>query len=498
MKVPLSLLNNYLDLKHLSLEEIAKTLTLGGIEVESIDRIGPSFTGVVVAQVIDSKPHPHADHLSIATVFDGTETLQIVCGAPNCRAGIKTALAKIGAVLMDEQDKPFKIKKSKFREIESNGMLCSALELKIGTSDEGILEFPEEMAVGIDLRELHTHTVFDVSLTPNLGHAFSIYGIARELSALLNLPLKSTPIVLKEEGEPIEKGVRVQVIDQRRAPRYACRIVTDVQVGPSPESLKRQVEACGMQSINNVVDCGNLVMLLLGQPLHLFDLDTIADHSIIVTAETEFKELETLDGTLRALPPSALLICDSEKPLAIAGIMGGKNSGVTEKTQRILIEAAHFTPVGIRQTSKLLGLKSEAAQHFEKGTDPNALFAALDLAASLLQQYAGAKVAKGVIDRASHPFTPKKIACRPERVNQILGTHLSESEMTGLLSRLEMEILEESGNQFLVAVPTYRNDIKEEIDLIEEIARLYGYNLLPKVLSSPRELSPLSTPLFTP
>lgn len=482
MKVPLSLLKEYLNFTQ-SPEELANILTLAGIEVEGIETTPLKFSGVVVGQVLETSRHPSADRLCIAKITDGKEEFQVVCGAPNCRPGIKIAFAKIGASLADEEGKSFKIKKSKLRDVESFGMLCSEKELGIGEEHEkGIVELPEEFITGTDLAAYYSDIIFEVSLTPNLGHCMSIYGLARELSAQLGTAAIKPLYVLNEEEETIENQLQVLLIDKKQCLRYTCRAVKGIKAAPSPEWLKRKVETCGVRSINNVVDVGNLVMLEFGQPLHMFDADRIEGNKIIITSQTEFKEIETLDDVTRAIPPEALLICDISKPLALAGVMGGKNSAVSDQTVNVLIEAAYFTPQSIRKTSRLIGLKSDSSQRFEKGIDPNGMIEALNYAAYLLQKVAGGKIHRGFIDQKVHEFPEKKIACRTSRVNQLLGTSLSAGEISALLRRLEMKIIQETAHEFLVGVPTFRNDICIEEDLVEEVARVYGYNNIPKPL----------------
>lgn len=494
MKVPLSWLKEYLSFS-LTPEELAHVLTLAGMEVESIDTTPLKFSGVVVGLVLETSKHPTADRLCIAKVSDGKEEFQIVCGAPNCRAGLKTAFAKIGASLTEADGKTFKIKKGKLRDVESFGMLCAADELGLGSGD-GIMELTEEFEVGTDLTRYYSDVILDVSLTPNLGHCMSILGIARDLSAHLDTPLTKKEFTLNEEGDSIEKLIAVHLIDKKQCPRYACRAVMGVQIGESPGWLKKKVEACGVRSINNAVDVGNLVMLELGQPLHMFDYDKIDNKEIFVTAQTDYKEIETLDDAKRLIPLESLLICDATKPLAFAGVMGGKSSAVTENSTNIIIEAAYFTPQSIRKTAKLIGLKSDSSQRFEKGIDPNNVIAALNYAAYLLQKVAGGKVAKGVVDQKSHEFTEKKINCRTDRANSIIGTNLSTGEITGLLGRLGIHPVEEKLHEQLMSIPTYRNDISIEIDLIEEIARIYGYNNIPK--QAPKHISStiLNSPLY--
>ncbi len=478
MKVPLSWLKEYLSFTQ-SPQELADVLTLAGIEVEGIEASPLQFSGVVVGKVLETSKHPSADRLTVARVSDGKEEFQVVCGAPNCQAGMKTAFAKIGATLCDETGKSFKIKKSKLRDVESFGMLCAADELGLG-SGEGIMELSDAFEIGVDLTSYYSDVILDVSLTPNLGHCMSILGLARDLAAQLELPLNEKKFEISEEADPIEKFIQVQLIDQRQCPRYACRAVLGIQVGPSPEWLQKKIEACGVRSINNVVDIGNLIALELGQPLHMFDYDKIDGKKIIVTSQTDYKEMETLDGISRAIPPESLLICDGAGPLCFAGVMGGSATAVTEATINVLIEAAYFSPQSIRKTAKLIELKTDSSLKFEKGIDPNHIIAALDYAAYLLQKVAGGKIAKGVIDHKTHQFLEKRILCRTDRVNKLIGLHLSTHEIAQLLGRLGIHIVEEGLHAQLFSIPTYRNDITTEIDLIEEVARIYGYNKIPK------------------
>lgn len=323
--------------------------------------------------------------------------------------------------------------------------------------------------------EMGNDPVFEIALTPNLGHCMSIYGVARELSALLNLPLKQVAYHPKEAGDPIANQIRVSLLDKRQCPRYACRIVRNVRVAPSPEWLQQRLIAAGIRPINNIVDIGNYVMLDRGQPLHLFDYDTIADHHLIITSQTDYLSLATLDGVSRDIPPSALLICDTKQPLAFAGILGGADSGVSDTTCHVLIEAAYFTSASIRKTSKLLGVRTDASQRFEKGIDPNGLEAAINMAAHLLTELAQGTCAPGIIDIAACAFSPKTLTCRLHRINEILGTQLSLNEVLAMFQRLQFPVLEETAHACTLAIPTHRNDIVQEIDLIEEIARLYGY-----------------------
>ncbi len=479
MKVPISWLKEFLNF-NLTPQEVADALTLAGLEVEGIEVAPLAFSGVIVGSIVQVCKHPNADKLQVATVTDGVESFQVVCGAPNCRAGIKTAFAKVGATLKDESGKEFKIKRSKLRDVESFGMLCSQAELGLSKNHDGIMELPDEWQVGQPLETFYSDAILEVSLTPNLGHCMSIYGIARELSAILGLPLTNLDFPVHEVGEPIGKKIRLSLIDKKQCLRYACRLIENVQVGPSPDWLKKRIESAGVRSINNVVDVGNFVMLEMGQPLHMFDASRIEGHHLIVTSQTAYTTLETLDTAQRNIPPNALLICDDNKPLAFAGVMGGMSSAVTDKTRSILIEAAVFSPQSIRKTTKILSLRSDSSNRFEKGIDPNGLINALDRAASLLQEIAGGTVVSGYLDQKTRAFEDKRIACRLNRVNELLGTQLSLSEVQEIFHRLRFHNVIEGSHSLIVSIPSYRNDISIEADLIEEIARIYGYNNIPR------------------
>lgn len=480
MKVPLSWLKQFLDIS-LTPKKIAETLTMLGLEVEKIEEPSFAFTGIIVGKVINASQHPNADRLRIATVSDGTQEYQVVCGAPNCREGILVAFAPIGASLTDAEGKIWKIKKSKLRDVESFGMLCSGAELKLGKESDGIIELPKEWTVGTDLTSYYSDPVFEIALTPNLGHALSVLGIARELGAALNLKAQLPQVKLQEDiSQTIHQIIQVSVKDPTLCPRYACRMIKNITVGPSPKWVIDKLEASGLRSVNNVVDIANYVMLELGQPMHIFDADKIAGQKIVVSSSNEPVTLVTLDNKAREIPLHTLLISDEEKPLAIAGIMGGLNSAATETTKNIIIEAASFSPISIRKTSRFLELKSDSSQRFDKGIDAENVPYALDRATALIQEIAGGQVVKGMIDIKSSAIKPQIISLRIARTNEILGTQLSLNEVTTFLQRLEMSVQEIENSTLLVTVPTYRNDINLEIDLIEEIARIFGYNNLPK------------------
>lgn len=479
MKLPLSWIKQFVDLTQ-SPAVIAKLLTMAGIEVDEYETTSANFDGIIVGTVTHAEQHPNADRLRVANVTDGRETYTVVCGAPNCRPGIKVAFAPIGATLKDEQGE-FKIKKTKIRGVESSGMLCSGAELKLTTDADGIIELPEHLPNGMSVAELYADTIFTISLTPNLGHCTSVLGIARELSAVTGLPLREPKIDLSEDpAQMISKDVKVAVKDQSACPRYACRLIKNVKVGPSPEWLRRRLEQCDVRSVNNIVDVTNYVLLELGHPLHAFDFDCLAGHQVIVKKAEDGMVFKTLDGKDRVLNKETLLICDEKHPVAIAGIMGGLDSEVKEGTKNILLESAYFDPVCIRKASRQLGLQTDSSKRFERGTDPNRLILSLDHAAQLIQQVAGGEIVFGALDIKEKEFPEKLINCRLSRANQMLGTSLSAGEVEDVFQRLKFHYKWDGHDLFEVKVPTYRTDVTIEVDLIEEIARLYGYDNIPK------------------
>ncbi len=480
MKLPYSMIKSLIQLD-LPIAKISDTLTLLGIEVDAVLNEQPPFARVIVAEVTSSKRHPNGEKLQVAEITDGSQVYTVVCAAPNCRAGIKTAFATDGAILTDPDGKQRRIEKSAIRGVESMGMLCTGSELRISDESEGILELPDEMQPGQDLASLLWDPVFELSLTPNLGHCMSALGIARELSASLQKPVRRPkPELLENNQSPIEKKIKVSVEEPRLAPRYMCRLIEGVKIGPSPFWLKRQIELCGMKPISNAVDISNYIMLKYGQPLHAFDYRLLEGKSLTVGAAKTSLSFKGLDGLEREIPPGTILISDGAKPVAIAGILGSEESAVSSDTVDILLEAASFEPISIRIASKKMGLRTESSQRFEKGVDPVGLEEALDEACALILELCGGKLAKGKIDLKKNSFSSKELVCRTDRVNQILGSKLSFTEVEEIFHRLSFKTNPLANGDLLVSVPYYRFDISEEIDLIEEVARIYGYNNIEK------------------
>lgn len=495
MKISLNWLKTYLDIS-LTPHQISEILTKAGLEVDGLEIINLGLKDVVVGHVVEAAKHPNADKLCVATVSDGRDTYQVVCGAPNCRIGLKTAFAKEGAVLKSSDGSSFTIKRTKIRGVESFGMLCSEIELGVGAGADGIIEFSGETPLGTAVESLYNDTIFEISLTPNLGHCASVLGVARELAAATETSIKS-PITEAPEGDlSIEKLIKVSIQASDEVPRYCCRVIKNVVVGPSPDWMQRRLVASGLRPINNIVDITNYVVLEMGQPLHAFDYNTLADSEIIVRKAKAGESFVTLDEKKRLLAEGDLLICDSNKPIALAGIMGGANSEVSNTTTDLLLEAACFKPSTIRKTSKRLGLSTDASKRFERGGDPHQVVEALNYAARLIQKIAGGEVASGIVDHKTSSFSPLKIACRLNRINQILGTQLSISEVENVFQRLGIPYHWDGHNQFTLSVPTYRVDLKEEIDIIEEVARIYGYDNITKLVPFYQASSLTHAPMF--
>ena len=475
MKIPLSLIRAYLPLEE-PLASLAETLTLLGIEVDGIENATPRFSGVVTGEVLSASPHPDADKLQIAQVFDGEKEWQVVCGAPNCRAGLKTAFAKPGSLLYDEEGRERRLTEAKIRGVVSHGMLCSPSELGLLGGHDGIIELPADFTPGEDLSRRLWDPVFELSLTPNLGHCMSALGIARELSASLQKPILHTKIQLEENSSSsIEKQFKAEILAPDLCSRYTCRLIENVQIGPSPFWLQQILVASGMRPMNSVVDATNYILLKTGQPLHAFDAERIAGNSLSIQTNESTISFQGLNGIEYQVPPGTLLISDAEKPLVLAGILGGAESAVTDSSRSILLEAACFDPIAVRKASKRLGIRTDSSQRFEKGTDPHALAEILDEAAQLIAEISGGQIAKGILDVHGKKIELRTIPLRPERANALLGLNLSLGEMEEILKRLGCKVRIDSRN-LLAAIPPYRNDLTEEIDLVEEVARLYGYN----------------------
>jgi len=485
MIISLNWLKEYVDYS-VSPEELADRLTMSGLEVESIEYTGKALENVVVAEILDMGPHPDADKLSLCRVTDGSNEYPIVCGASNMKAGDKVALARTGTVLPPGPKFPegITIKKAKIRGQVSEGMLCAENELGLGTESDGIMILPPGAVPGTRLiDEIGVNDVLlEIGITPNRPDCLSVVGTAREVAAILSAKAGYPDLSVNESGAPVSDYVSVEILSPEKCPRYTCRVISGVKIGPSPEWMKARLESSGIRSINNVVDVTNYVLLELGQPLHAFDYDLVKGKKIIVRQAGEGEIIKTLDGIERKLTGDDLLICDAERAVALAGVMGGADTEVTEGTRNILLESAYFSPDTVRKTSRKTGLKSESSYRFERGVDPEGVVRALDRAAALIAELAGGKVAAGRIDEYPAKIEPAVVSVSAKRVNAILGTNISEDEIISIQKRLGLELLSSDSGVLTFKVPAYRVDLTREIDVIEETARLYGYNNVPVTL----------------
>jgi phenylalanyl-tRNA synthetase beta chain len=472
MKVLFNWLKEFVPLE-ISAQEAVDALERLGFEIAAVQNFSKNLSGVVCGEVKDVRKHPNADRLSLCTVSDGQGQYDVICGAPNVRAGIRVPFARVGAVLTDGRP----IAAAKLRGVDSQGMICSAEELGLEETSDGILILDAQAPIGADIKTLLNldDTLIEIEVTPNRRDALSVLGIARELAAGLNLPLKNPEPHIRE----LELADSVAVSNE--APelclRYIARHVRDVRVGPSPEWMVRRLARCGFRSINNLVDITNYVMIELGQPLHVFDASKIRGRRLRIRPARPGESLRTLEGKTVELEEGMLVIADEEKPAALAGVMGGEISGVTPDTREIVLESAAFQPATIRATSRKLGLSTESSYRFERGNDWQMVATASARAAQLIQELAGGLGFKS-LETPTKPYMPTAIKLRLERARQFLGTDFKEANIAGILRRLGCIISMGSG-QLLVTVPPWRLDLANESDLMEEIARVMGYENIP-------------------
>lgn len=460
--------------------ELESLLTLRGFEVEEMSSPGAEIQDVVIAKILERDPHPNADKLSLCQVTDGAQTYRIVCGANNMQAGDRVALARLGAVLPGN----FTIEKRKIRGEASEGMMCSTRELGLGEEHSGIMILPQEAPLGerlVDFMGLND-TIFEINVTPNRPDVLSALGIAREAAAacdgILRLPNASEiPAKEQPEFEPI-----VELIDGDLCPRYTGLVIRNVKIGPSPGWVQKRLEACGVRSINNVVDATNLTLMELGQPLHAFDYDKLFDNKIVVRRAVNGEMIVTIDGDTRILDDSMLVIADGQYPVAVAGVMGGLLSEVGEGTSTILLESAYFTPSSIRRTAKKLGLSSEASYRFERGVDLETVIPAAWRCAHLIAEMAGGRIAGRMTvadtnekDRLES-LRGRELALQIEYADRLLGKRIAPEEMVSIFNALNLKVLNRDAASITVRTPSYRQDIVREADLVEEVARCHGYD----------------------
>ena len=492
MDVSYNWLNEYVD-HDWSPEELAERLTMAGLEVETVRPLGQSLDGVVVGKVTAVREHPNADRLVLCDVDlgDGAPS-QIACGAPNVAAGQKVPVATVGTTLsLPDPDDPearqeLTVEARELRGEASNGMICAEDELGLSDDHAGIMVLDDDTPVGTPFPEYldahgmpSTDAVLDIELTPNRPDAASHLGVARDVSALADSELRTPTVDTPSPGGPVAEEITVDLRDEAGCPRYVALVVRDVEVTESPLWLRRRLTAIGLQPRNHVVDVTNFVLHECGQPLHAFDLDAIADDTIVVRRTDDETPFTTLDGEERDLPEDTLLICDAEAPVAVAGVMGGANSEVSADTTDVLIESAYFDPSTIRRTAKALDLQTDSSYRFERGVDRDGQVWAAARAAELIAELGGGTVAPGLVDEHPSPPAEKTIALRPDRLTQVLGTEVPTDEGTRLLGAIGFDV--EAGEDALhCTVPTWRPDVSIEEDLIEEVARLHGYDQIPE------------------
>ncbi len=478
MKFPLSWLKEYIHFE-IPPAELAEKLTMTGLEVEEIEYLGQGLNNVVVAEILEINMHPNADKLTLCRVTDGESDYNIVCGATNMKSGDKVVLAKIGAKLPPGPKfiDGLEIKKSKIRGEASQGMLCAEDEIGLGDQNEEIIILPPSAKPGNSIvDELNLDdAIFEIGITPNRSDCLSIVGVAREVAAIMGLEVNYPTHNVVESEESVDNFAAVEVKDSEGCPRYSCRVIKDVKIGPSPDWLKRMVELSGLRPINNVVDVTNYILLELGQPLHAFDYDLLQEKRIVVRSAAKNEKLVTLDNIERELSSEDLLICDGDNPIALAGVMGGSSTEVSNLTKNILLESAFFDPSRVRKASRKTGLISESSYRFERGVDPNGVVNALDRASELIREVAGGSVAKGKIDIYPKKIEQKEVKININRTNSILGTELITDSAIKIFESLGFMVIKSDSYSLTLKIPTFRFDIEREIDLIEEIARVYGY-----------------------
>jgi phenylalanyl-tRNA synthetase beta chain len=481
MRVPLGWLSEWIDLPEPQ-RALEERLTLAGVEIEGVERSGPDLSDITVGYVCQRDPHPDADRLSLCKVDLGEgEPVDIVCGAPNVAEHQKVAVARPGTTLPDGT----RLKKTKIRGVVSQGMICSAHELGLGKDEGGILVLDPEAEIGAPASSVLSagQAILDVEITPNRGDWSSMLGMARETRALFGGSLRLPECDPPEVARPASSDVRVEIEDPGGCHRYVARVVRGVTVGPSPAWLVEKLEAAGMRAINVLVDVTNLVLLEFGQPLHAFDLSTLRGGLVRVRSAREGEKLVTLDGLTRELDASDLVIADAERAIALAGVMGGAETEVRGGTTDVLIESAHFHPSRIRQTARRLGLPSESSFRFERGVDNAGVQRAADRCARLIAELAGGEVSMGSVDAMGDPFVHcDEVALDPQHPNRLLGTSHSAEEVTALLARLEIRAELGADGLLHCRIPSYRNDIRIPEDLVEEVARIHGYDQIPTTL----------------
>jgi len=481
MNTSLNWLKDYIEITQSPLE-LEKGLTALGLEC-TIQKQKYPFSNVVIGFVEEKKQHSNADKLSVCNVNIGNdEVVQIVCGAPNVRKGLKVPVIKVGGTL---DFGAFKIKKTKLRSEDSHGMICSEKELGLGDSHDGIMELNTELPIGTDFisyLQTSNDVNFDFELTPNRGDCFSHIGVAREIAILEKSQISEREININESKINTNDLINVTIENEDACPRYATRIVRNVKVGPSPDWLVNRIQSIGLKSINNIVDLANFVMMDCGHPMHTFDLDKITGNKIIVRFPKQNEKMQLLDESEIELKEHHLLICDQEKPIALAGVMGGFDSGINENSTDILIECAYFDPKVVRKSAKSLDITTDASKRFERDTDIERIEFAINHLALLIEELAGGEITKGIIDVGIKSKIIPPISFSSRKCNRFLGINLKNNEIEEIFDLLNISYKKED-DIYLCVVPSYRNDLEREVDLFEEVARVFGYDNIPEEFS---------------
>ncbi len=477
MKISLNWLREYIpDFKYDSVQSLSEKMVSAGLDIEAIEDESKIFDKFVIGEVIEMQKHPNADKLSLCKVNTGDTVLSIVCGAPNVEAGQKVCVAKIGAVIPNGN---FEIRKTKIRGELSEGMICSEKELNMSDSHEGILVLNGDAKVGEKFSD-HINAnniIFEIGITPNRGDLYSHIGVAREVAAIYDKRISIPEIKITESNDLTKDLVKIKIENHDLCKRFTGRVIRNIEIKESPDWLKKRLASVGLKPKNNIVDITNFVMFETGQPLHAFDYDKIKGKKIIVKTANDGDKFITLDSKERVLNSDSLMVCDAERSIGIAGIMGGKDSEISSDTKNIFIESAYFDPVSIRKNSKKLMLQTDASQRFERGIDVNMVEYASNRATQLIHENAGGEVSKDLYDDYPVKFQKIEIGLSPEKTNKLIGIELSEDEIKKILGKIEIDFVKKAGNKMIFEIPEFRRlDILREIDLIEEIARIYGYD----------------------
>lgn len=476
MKVTYDWLQQYTEMQFKP-EDLVEKLTMLGLEVDSVEYASWDFDGIVVGEVLTKEVHQKSDKLWICKVDIGSRNLEVVCGAPNVEVGQLVPVATDGTRLPSGTV----IQRTQIRGVESEGMICSEAELGISSRAEGIMVLDESAKKGARLNEVlgKGEIIFDIDVTPNRPDCFGAIGIAREIACISNATLKKPEIALKESEAFVENFIKISILNPEYCPRYTARFIGEVTIKPSPWWLTEKLEAVGIRSINNVVDVTNFVMMETGQPLHAFDYDLLEECEIVVKSAQAGQKFTTLDDKVHTLNEECLMICDGKKEIALGGIMGGLNSEVSESTTNILLESAYFQPVNIRRTAKKLGISTESSRRFERGTDPEGVVYALNRAVQLIAELSGGKIARNYVDVYPEKIPTVKLNLRISRVEKLLGVAVPHAMIKDILQKLEFKVQDLNPDEIEVVAPTFRPDIRREADLIEEVARVYGFENIP-------------------